>query len=68
MIVEDEIPMVVHATFDNTTEFVDPTHRSLEERNRFILKQHEKLKDPQKYQQLQRDLIEHHWARIGADI
>jgi hypothetical protein len=68
MIVDDEVPVAVHATFDNTSEFVDPTHGSLEESSRFILKQHEKLKDPRKYQQLQRDLIEHHWARLSAGI
>jgi hypothetical protein len=52
MIVEDKGPMSANAAFDNTGESVDPTHEYFEEHNCFIIKQHEKLKDPRKYMQL----------------
>jgi hypothetical protein len=52
MIVEDEGHMAANTSFNNTCVLADTTHGPMEERNWFVIRQHEKLNDPLKYTQL----------------
>jgi hypothetical protein len=66
MIVEDEGPSSLNTSFDNIRVLADTTHGSMSERNEYINNRYDQLHDPIKYNQLQVDLIHHHWARLGS--
>jgi hypothetical protein len=64
MIVEDEQHGAANTDFSRVGDLVEPYRRS-EDRDAFVAAHH-KLKDQPMHFQLQRDLIEHHWNRLGA--
>jgi hypothetical protein len=64
MIVEDEQHGAANTDFSRVGDLVEPYRRS-EDRDAFVAAHH-KLKDQSMHFQLQRDLIEHHWNRLGA--
>jgi hypothetical protein len=66
MIVEDEGPSSLNTSFDNIGVLADTSHGSMSERNEFINNRYDQLHDAVKYNQLQVDLIHHHWARLGS--
>jgi hypothetical protein len=68
MIVHDEGPMSLNTSFDNIRVLANTTQGSMAERNAYINKQYEELKDPSKYTQLQVDLIYHHLAHLGSGV
>jgi hypothetical protein len=67
MIVEDEGPSSLNTSFDNIGVLADTSHGSILERNEYINNRYDQLHDPVKYNQLQVDLIHHHWAQHGSE-
>jgi hypothetical protein len=68
MIVEAEGPSSLNTSFDNIGVLADTSHGSIFERNEYINNRYDQLHDPVKYNQLQVDLIHHHWARHGSVV
>jgi hypothetical protein len=66
MIIEDERDFALDRSFDNIGEEVDPSTKPRRVRDSFVQRLHQ-LKNKSKHQQLQNDLIEHHWMRHGSD-
>jgi hypothetical protein len=64
MIIEDEREHANDTSFDRLGDQADPTTGSDRVRGSFVQRLHQ-LKDKAKHQQLQTDLIKHHWNRYG---
>jgi hypothetical protein len=65
MIVEDEGPGARNTSFDRVGQLAVP-YRNTQERNEFI-QAHHRLRNRTAHDQLQYDLIEHQWARLGVN-
>jgi hypothetical protein len=66
MIIEDERDFALDRSFNNIGEEDDPSTGSRRVWDSFVQRLYQ-LKNKSKHQQLQNDLIEHHWMRHGSD-
>jgi len=64
MVIEDEQMGSEDMNFDDMGEQVQNAAAPNITRSRFVEKLH-KLREPAKHRQLQQDLIEHQWGRLG---